>query len=103
MGEVYLLGGKLVFCIFIIFYYSKAPPYHFFLGEGVSVPGLEAFRCPLDGGASRGGAREARPPYFYTKRGPEGPKKSCFGDRPPSDYLRVWMTGPPLSQGLDHC
>ena len=35
-----------------------------FLGKAVSVPGLQAFRCPLDSGGSRGGAREARPPYF---------------------------------------
>ena len=38
------------------------------------------------------------PPYFYTKLMPEGPKK-IFGT--PPLYLRVWMTGPPLSGGLD--
>ena len=40
-------------------------------------------------GGSRGGARGARPPYFYTKMRPEGPKKN-FETAPP-----------PLSQGLD--
>ena len=64
MSEVYLLGGKFVFCIFTMFSYSKKCPYHVFLGKGVSVSGLQAFRCPLDRGRSRGGAREARPPYF---------------------------------------
>ena len=48
VSEVYLLGGKFVFCIFTIFYYSKASPYYFFLGEGASVRGLQAFKCPLD-------------------------------------------------------
>ena len=28
-------------------------------------------------------------------------EKSFYGDLPPSPYLRVWMTPPPLSQGLD--
>ena len=37
-------------------------------------------------------------PYFYTELMPEGPKK-IFGT--PPLYLRVWMTGPPLSGGLD--
>ena len=38
------------------------------------------------------------PPYFYTKLMPEGPKKIFVT---PPLYLRVWMTGPPLSGGLD--
>ena len=42
-------------------------------------------------GGSRGGAREALPPYFKTKLRPEGPKKFFWGDRAP----------PLLSQGLD--
>ena len=37
------------------------------------------------------------PPYFWTKMRPEGPKS--FSPAPP--YLTVWMTGPPLCQGLD--
>ena len=39
------------------------------------------------------------PPYFYIKLRPEGPKKN-FGDRVPP-YLSVWVTAPPLCQGLD--
>ena len=38
------------------------------------------------------------PPYFYTKLMPKGPKKIFVT---PPLYLRVWMTGPPLSGGLD--
>ena len=49
-------------------------------------------------GGSRGGAR---PPYFQTEMRPEGPKKDFSGDRPPPSYLRIWMTWPPLTQGLD--
>lgn len=47
--------------------------------------------CHTSGG-STGGAREPRPPpYFSTKLRTEGPKKIIFGDRPP----------PPLPKGLD--
>ena len=51
---------------------------------------------------SSGGARGTRPLILSTKLRPEGPKK-LIGDRPPTPppHLRVWMTGPPLSQGLD--
>ena len=40
------------------------------------------------------------PPYFEPNWGPKGGK--FFGGRPPPPtYLRVWMTGPSLSQGVD--
>ena len=40
------------------------------------------------------------PPYFSTKKMPEGPKKTFVETGPP--YLRIWMTAPPpLSEGLD--
>ena len=72
----------------------------------IMVPGrsfnLPASKCLFTGqwhiqGRGPGGPA---PPYFWTKLWPEGPKKSFF--RPPhSNNLRVWMTGPPLSEGLD--
>ena len=44
---------------------------------------------------------------FWTELRSEEPKIVFFGDHPPvPTYLRLWMTGPPLSQGLDpvlHC
>ena len=46
-------------------------------------------------GGSRRGAR--LPPYYWTKLRPE---EKFFPDHSPP-YLRVWMTSPPLSQGLD--
>ena len=51
----------------------------------------------------QGGARGPRSPYFSTKLRPEGPKFFFLTGqpRPPPPYLRVWMTGPPISQGLD--
>ena len=43
---------------------------------------------------------EGMPPsYFQTKLRPEGPKKIFSRVAPP--YLRVWMTAPRLSKGLD--
>ena len=72
----------------------------------IMVPGrsfnLPASKCLFTGqwhiqGRGPGGPA---PPYFWTKLWPEGPKKSFF--RPPhTNNLRVWMTGPPLSEGLD--
>ena len=47
----------------------------------------------LGSGGSRGGARGAAPVIFRPGR------KKFFVDHPP--YLRVWMTRPPLSQGMD--
>ena len=51
----------------------------------------------LISGGSRGGA--CPPLYFETKLRLEGLKKN-FG-RPLPSYLRIWMTAPCLSQGLD--
>ena len=51
-------------------------------------------------GRSRGGARGAQaPPLFLDQTEARRAKKNFFEDHPP--YLRVWMTGPPLSEGLD--
>ena len=41
-------------------------------------------------GGSRGGARRAPPPYFWTKMRPEGPKKNFLESPPPSP---VWRSG----------
>ena len=43
------------------------------------------------------------PPYFYTKLRPEEPKNFFWRlpPPPPPPCLRVWMTGSPLSEGLD--
>ena len=49
-------------------------------------------------GVGRGGG--GRPLYFWIKMSPKGPK-TYFGDRPPPPYLRIWMTAPSLSPGLD--
>ena len=73
----------------------------------IMVPGrsfnLAASKClyrPVaDPGEGPGGLLP--PPYFWTKLWPEGPKKIFFFRPPHSPYLRVWMTGPPLSEGLD--
>ena len=56
-------------------------------GGGCRKPSLAA-----DPGEGPGGPA---PSYFYTKLRPEGPK--TFFWRLPPPYLRVWMTGPPLS------
>ena len=46
-------------------------------------------------GGSRGGARRARPPYFWTNWRPEWPKKNFFKTAsplpPPPTYLKVWI------------
>ena len=42
----------------------------------------------------QGGPRRLAPPYFWTKLGPEGPKK-IYSWRTQPLYLRVWITGPP--------
>ena len=58
------------------------------------------FDIPVaDPGEGPGGGRGA-PLYFWIKMSPKGPK-TFFGDRPPPLYLRIWMTAPSLSQGLD--
>ena len=55
------------------------------------------FDIPVaDSGEGPGG----RPLYFWIKMSPKGPK-TYFGDRPPPPYLRIWMTAPSLSPGLD--
>ena len=71
----------------------------------MSVPGLQAFRCPLDSGGSREGTREARPPppLFLDQTEARRAKKTCFGDHPPPYLSKSWMTASPLSQDLDHC
>ena len=40
-------------------------------------------------------------PYFSTKMTTEGSKKIFWRPPPIPTYLRVWMTAPPLSDGLD--
>ena len=50
-------------------------------------------------GRGRGGGG-GRPLYFLNKIRPKGPK-TYFGDRLPPPYLRIWMTAPSLSPGLD--
>ena len=76
-----------------MFSYIKTCPYHFFLGKGVSVSGIQAFRCPLDSCGSRGGARGAWPPLFLDQTEARRPQKTCFGDHSPPP--------PRLSKGLD--
>ena len=58
-------------------------------GGGCRKPSLVA-----DPGVGPGGP----PPLtFIPNWGPKG-RKHFFGDCPPPPYLRVWMTGPPLSE-----
>ena len=53
-----------------------------------------------DPGEWPGGGGGQVPPYFGPNWGPKGGK--FFGGRPPPPtYLRVWMTGSSLSQGVD--
>ena len=40
------------------------------------------------------------PPLFLDQTEARGAEKNFFGD-PPPPYLRVWMTPPPFSEGLD--
>ena len=61
------------------------------------VPFLSKMVCKSSGGFR--GPTPAPAPYFLTKIRPEGPKKIFSDTAPP--YLRVWMTPPPLSEGLD--
>ena len=51
---------------------------------------LDNFQWQIQGGP--GGLPP--PPYFWTKLGPEGPKKK-YSWRTQPLYLRVWITGPP--------
>ena len=52
--------------------------------------------------SSRGGAQHPPPPYFRIKLWLERVKQYYFlGETGHPPYLRVWMTSPPLSQGLD--
>ena len=51
-------------------------------------------------GVARGGGGRSSPPLFWTKMRPEG-GKIFGGETAPPTYLRVWMTGPSLSQGVD--
>ena len=48
----------------------------------------------------RGPGGGAPPLYFWIKMSPKG-QKTYFGDRLPPPYLRIWMTAPSLSPGLD--
>ena len=41
----------------------------------------------------------APPPLFLDQT--EAQRSKFFLDRVPPPYLRVWMTGPPLTEGLD--
>ena len=69
-----------------------------------SVP----FESPLQCGSvqwwiqGRGpGGGQVSTPYFFSETGPEGPKKFILETSAPPPYLRVWMTTPPVSDGLD--
>ena len=53
----------------------------------------------LGSGVSRGGPP---PPIIFRRNwGPKGRKYIFFKPPPSPPYLRFWMTGPPLSEGLD--
>ena len=54
-----------------------------------------------DPGEWPGGGGGQVPPLFWTKLRPEGRKIFWGETAPPPTYLRVWMTGPSLSQGVD--
>ena len=43
----------------------------------------------------------APPPLFLDQTEARKAEKCFFGDHPPFTYLRIWMIGPPLSEGLD--
>ena len=47
------------------------------------------------------GTGDPRPHLILRSAEARRAEKSFYGDLPPSPYLRVWMTPPPLSQGLD--
>ena len=52
-------------------------------------------------GVSRGGGGRVRCPLsFRPKRGPKGREKFFFETGPPL-YLRIWMTPPPIFEGLE--
>ena len=55
-----------------------------------------------DSGGSREGAQGAQAPLLFLDQTDEAlmAEKNVFGDRSPP-LSKVWMTGPPLSQGLD--
>ena len=61
----------------------------------------------MDSGGSREGAQGAQAPLLFLDQTDEAlmAEKNVFGDcspRPPPPPLsKFWMTGPPLSQGLD--
>ena len=46
------------------------------------------------------GQGDVPPPLFLDQTEARGAEKNFFGD-PPPPYLRVWMTPPPFSEGLD--
>ena len=50
-------------------------------------------------GGSRGGARGLRAPLFLDQTEARRAKKKIFED--PPHHLGVWITGSPLSEGLD--
>ena len=57
-----------------------------------------------DSGGSRGGAQGAQAPLLFLDQTHEAlmAEKNVFGDcSPPLPLSKVWMTRPPLSQGLD--
>ena len=56
-----------------------------------------------DSGGSREGAQGAQAHFLCLDQTDEAwmAKKNVFGDRSPPPLSKVWMTGAPLSQGLD--
>jgi len=56
---------------------------------------------PISGGSGEG-PEEPAPPFFLDQTEARGAEKKFFFETwSPARYLRVWMTGPPLSEGLD--
>ena len=60
----------------------------------------------MDSGGSREGAQGAQAPLLFLDQTDEAlmAEKNVFGDcspPPPPPLSKFWMTGPPLSQGLD--
>ena len=51
--------------------------------------------------AANGRSRGGPAPYFQTKLVRKGETVLFFLETGHPPYLRVWMTSPPLSQGLD--
>ena len=54
-----------------------------------------------DPGEWQGGGGEVKSPLILDQTEARREENFLGGDRPPPTYLRVWMTGPSLSQGVD--